>query len=507
MSRLTAFIVLGVLLTGAALGYASRLGYAPAYLMQDEVNFALQAQSIATSGRDTNGRLLPVYFSEVGFEAGRDPVMIYLTALMLKIRPLSESAVRMPTALTGVLSIGLMFLVARRLFRSDALGLVAAGLLALTPGHFVNSRLALSITYPIPFILAWLWCLCRYLEQGDRRLLLSAGIALGAGVYSYVASLIMMPVYLALTIAIVARERRTFAWSAVLGFAIAMLPLAWWQLAHPDRYGDLVAVYRGQEVLGVETIRGRLTAVWMFFNPDYLFLSGDSRLTNSTRSAGLFPLACAVFIPTGLYQLWRGAGGALGGGILAAFLASPLAAAVSGRLEINRVLYAIPFGVLVAMRGVTTLLSSRHQAIRLAAAALLASVVLQFGFVYLDYIGAYRVRSAPWFGGDARGAIEDVLARPPASSIYLDGRTPIERYWRFYVLVHGQPGLIDRPTYYDPQQFDPLVAANGSLLICAPASPVCKALGSQAAWRRISSRIEPDATTSFEVFEKLHADK
>jgi len=51
--------------------------------MHDEVNFALQAQSVAATGRDTNGRLLPLYFSETGFEAGRDPIVIYLTAATL----------------------------------------------------------------------------------------------------------------------------------------------------------------------------------------------------------------------------------------------------------------------------------------------------------------------------------------------------------------------------------------------------------------------------------------
>ncbi len=79
--------------------YTTRLSYAPIYLIHDEVKFSLQAQSIAASGRDLNGRLLPLYFAEPEFKAGRDPVMIYLTALALKAMPLSQSAVRVPTAL------------------------------------------------------------------------------------------------------------------------------------------------------------------------------------------------------------------------------------------------------------------------------------------------------------------------------------------------------------------------------------------------------------------------
>ena len=105
MARRTA-VALGALLIAATALYSWRLAEVPAYLMHDEVNFALQAQALASTGRDTNGRLLPVYFSETGFEAGRDPVMIYVTALMFTLWPLSESAVRLPTVLTGMVSVG-----------------------------------------------------------------------------------------------------------------------------------------------------------------------------------------------------------------------------------------------------------------------------------------------------------------------------------------------------------------------------------------------------------------
>jgi 4-amino-4-deoxy-L-arabinose transferase-like glycosyltransferase len=509
MSRRSIHFALAVLMAGATVIYTSQLGHAPAHLMHDEVNFALQAHSIATSARDTNGRLLPLYFSETGFEAGRDPVMIYATALMLKVRPLSESAVRMPAALAGVASIGLMFLAARRLFQSDAMGLVAAGLLALTPAHFINTRLALSITFPIPFILAWLWCLSRFLVTTDRRLGAAIGAVLGVGVYTYVGSLIMMPLYLTATVGILVRERRiTALWPVLAGFAAALIPLVLWQLAYPDRYDRLAAAYRVPVAFSGDAIRARLATFWMFFNPDFLFLSGDSRMTNSTRSAGMFPIACAVFIPVGILHLWRRTTrGPLDRILVAGFLVAPLATVVSGHLEINRVMYAIPFGVLVAAGGVTALLSSRSSAIRFSASVLLAGVVLQFGFLYTEYMGAYRVSSAPWFGGDARGAVEDVIAHSPVSAIYLNGRTPIERYWRFYVLAHGQPGLLDRPTYYDADGFEPSMAPDRSLLVCVRTDSVCNELSGLADWRRVSARIEPDASVSFEVFEKGYAAK
>lgn len=502
MTRPVALLAFALLLVVTAVLYTSQLAQVPAYLMHDEVNFALQAQAIGASAHDTNGRLLPVYFSEDGFAAGRDPIMIYVTAIWLAARPLSDTAARLPTAVTGVFSVALMFLVGRRLFRSDAMAIVAAGLLALTPAHFVNTRLALSITYPIPFILLWLWCLHKYLSSGDRRLLFGGGLALGVGVYAYVASLFMMPLYLAFTMLVVRRERRELASTAVLGFAVAMLPLLWWQFEHPDRYRNLLEAYQVRDPASAVSFPDRLAAYWMFFNPDYLFLSGDARLTNSVRTAGLFPMATAIFIPAGIYHLWRGRGHAIGRCILAGLLTAPLATAISGRLEINRVLYVIPFGVLVAAFGVRALLSTKWWPVRLGTVALLIGVVGQFGLVYAHYLNEYRVSSAPYFGGDARGAVEEVIARVKDGPVYLDSRTPIERYWRFYALVHAVPGLVGRPTYYDQELFSPSAPPIGALLVCTRGDRVCAAVSSQAEWRRVAARQEPDGSIVFEVFEK-----
>ena len=60
---------------------------------------------------------------------------------------------------------------------------------------------------------------------------------------------------------------------------------------------------------------------------------------------------------------------------------------------------------------------------------------------------------------------------------------------------------------YDAHDFKPSEAPAGALLACVHGDLVCRALGDRGDWRRISSRTEPDATTSFEVFEKTHPDQ
>ena len=90
-------------------------------------------------------------------------------------------------------------------------------------------------------------------------------------------------------------------------------PIALWHVAHPERYADSMHAYRFDDSASVQTapmwsvagLRARLSAWWQYFNPDFMFLSGDSSLTNSTRSAGFFPAAFALLLPLGIVRLVR----------------------------------------------------------------------------------------------------------------------------------------------------------------------------------------------------------
>src|SRR5688572_33002606 len=99
-----AFITVAIVLGGAVL-YTTSLGNVPPYLIHDEAQGALQAHAIATTGRDLSGRLLPMYFTEPEFPPGRDPALIYVTALGLKVLPFTEAGARTPTALVAVLDV------------------------------------------------------------------------------------------------------------------------------------------------------------------------------------------------------------------------------------------------------------------------------------------------------------------------------------------------------------------------------------------------------------------
>lgn len=497
-------LAIAVLAALAGMLYARQLGDIPPHLMHDESQFALQAQSIAASGRDLGGRFLPMFFSEPEFPAGRDPVIIYATAATLKFIPFSESSARLATALVGALDVVLVFLVVRALFGSTSLGLMGALLMACTPVHFIRARLALSPMYSVPFILLWLWTLVEYERRPSTSRIALAGAWLGLGLYTYLACVVMMPVYLVTSIAwLLKRHGVTHATTMVVAFVAVLVPMLIWYGTHPERVSQIFGSYReyssAPPAASIDGLRARAALYWSFFDPAFLFISGDSSLVNSTRQAGFFPAAFAVLLPVGLYRIARSQS-PMFWLIGAGFLLAPLAAVLSGAIEMNRLMFAIPFGVLVASIAAVLMLRGRRWE-RAMALVLVASVPVQFARFHADYTSRYREQAGAWFGGDIRGVYMPILTTEPqngSGSVFISERIPFaHRYWRFYALEAGRPDLIDTPTYFVGA---PPAAPPGAKVICATASADCQALGSSPDWQKMLASDAPASDASFDVF-------
>ncbi len=489
----------------ATVVYTSALESAPPYLMHDELQFSLQARSIATTGHDLAGRRFPVFFTEPEFAPGRDPAIIYMTAAVLQVMPFSERGVRLPTALVGLINLALMFFVARALSGDARIGLLAAMLLAFTPIHFIRSRLVLSPFYSIPFILGWLIALAAYVRSGSRRALLTGTALIALSVYTYLACTVMAPLYFAMTWYVAAqREGRKIVVPMAIVAAIVLTPLVIWSAMHPERYGQLIEAYRlyGSPSEATPLVPANpdgptglqlwVRLVWQFLSPDFLFLSGDSSLVNSTRMAGLFPIAFAALIVAGL---WEGArsSGTLSRVAVAGLVTAPLASVVSGAIEMNRIMFVIPFAVLVATSGAASLLR-RGGLARAIGVLLIASVPIQFASFHRDYVNEYPSRAASWFGGNVRGAVRELLAGSGPS--FMSGRIQFaNRYWAFY-----SPD--ERRGELQIFQDDPPESPSGGRAVCQVTDASCAALQASPDWRQVSTVREINGEDTFKVFER-----
>ena len=445
----------------AAVLYLPRLDRVPLHLNSDEILFGVQASALAEAGRDTNGRFLPLYIQ--AFEGSNywlQPVGPYLIALVLQAMPLSEVAVRLPIVLMGLATVALVYFVARHIFRREREAVLAALLMTLTPAHLIHSRLASDYALPLPFVLTWLLCLLLFFERRRHWLLLVATSALGVGFYSYVASVVMMPIYLGITCLILLWERASWRSLSVAlaGFTWPLLFLPVFLLQYPEILGDFQSRYdmgadpgaaasglnfmgRVTNTFNARTITERANLYYDFFSPGFLFVSGGSNIMNSTRKAGVFLLPTAVFLLAGVYDAvtrWT-RDKVL---IVLGFLTGPVAATiVAENYAIDRALALLPFGTLLATLGLARLWQAecRVSWSRVYVPAGVGLVVLSAGY------GVWTLASR------GRVSLEVIMALSAGAVLLVAGRATerTRRWWPLVVALLVLSGLQYQQFYRD----------------------------------------------------------
>ena len=475
--------------------YSHRLSDVPAYVGLDEAHFANHAYSLATTARDLNGNRLPLFVS-LEDPLGDRPVLawgttwyhpfgFYLIASILTIAPLAEWSMRLPMVLIGLLNVILMYGVARRWFDDRRIGFGAAALLAMTPTHFILSRLALDYLLPLPFILAWLWCLISLMRHADRRLAFATGALLGVGCFSYVSSWLMMPIYLVISLAITLRSigRRELLAPMVAGFATPMLVLAAWLLVHPSVPRNILAQYQAGEtrrsvlhavVTGTEVpmaLRDAIAAYWSYFNPSLLFVTGGVSRMVSTGAIGVWPMGMAVLLAAGVIRVITRPATAEGAILIAGLLTAPLPAALKGEpFAIQRAIALLPFGVLLAAGGLASVLENRSRLARAIVVMAAISVPLQFSGFLGDYFGEYRTRSAAALDSTAFKETANILlgtndAHPIPAIALTAPLYDVSAKWRFYCTKMGKTDLLERTRYFNGELATIADMESGSLAV------------------------------------------
>ena len=492
--------ILALVAVSAAL-YSWQLDRVPAFLTLDEAHFSVHAHAIASTGRNLNGDVLPLLVSledpegePIAVPWGHTyylPFGMYLIAGALQVLPLNEATVRLPAALLGgAVNVALIYFAALALFRDRRAAAGSAAILAFSPANVIISRQAIDSVCQLPFTLGALWCLGKYLQSPQPRYALAAGAILGAGVYAYVTSIVLMPFFLGVFWLIAWRtgllDRRAWVWS-IAGFAMALVPLLLWLVTHPDAFSSIRLQYNradpGSATLMETMATGGIGAAvqefvriyWSYFDPAFLFVQGGNARTISTGEAGVFLMPVAILAAWGLWQLRAQRQLLLL--LIILLLASPIPAAIKGTpYQIQRASGLLLAFSLCAGYGLATLWSSRRMAIRATAAALAIVMAVQFTAFYRDYLGNYRIRSGSAFDPTAfKGAAELIIAedqRAPIAAVYLPtGFYDVGAKWRFYTSKHDRAPLWQRTQYFSGDAASLTGAASGSLAVIPAARP------------------------------------
>lgn len=121
----------------------------PPSLNWDETSLGYNAYSILQTGRDEWGRRLPLTFEAFGDY--KLPGYIYITVPFVALLGLNEWAVRLPSMIAGVLSVGFLYWIVVTESKNKKWALVSAFLLAVSPWHTFLSRVALEANLALCF--------------------------------------------------------------------------------------------------------------------------------------------------------------------------------------------------------------------------------------------------------------------------------------------------------------------------------------------------------------------
>ena len=413
-----------------------RLEQTPPGLHHDEAYYMLDALRVGYENYH------PIFFEK---NNGREPLFIYLLALVFRLVEPSILAARLTSAVLAALTLPAVFLLVKEALSdadarlAEGAGLFSALVLATLYWHVNYSRLALrAVSFPLLEALALLlfW---RAIRTRRRLDFIWAGLVLGVSMYSYLAARLLVP-FLGLLLILLMLEQRDFlrrhwrniAW--LFGVALLVsLPLWVYFAGHPEFF-----IYRVRQITldNPMALADSRQDTWSNLWRTLLMFTthGDWGWPDNLPGRPVFDAVGMVAFFLGLavaglrfrkarYTQWP---------IWIAIMVIPIA------FTVYPPNYTRSIGAVVPIAGMAGIglasawwLVSRRLARRWMSVALLAGLLLGVGAysgwaTYRDYflIWAHRPELEVYFNSELRAAEQAILALPDRTRAYVSFAEP-----------------------------------------------------------------------------------
>jgi 4-amino-4-deoxy-L-arabinose transferase-like glycosyltransferase len=422
--------VLAIVLAVAAIVRLPGLETVPPPLNQDEASRGYDAWAILETGADRHGQRWPFFLESFGPGDYTAALSTYITVPFVAALGPTTLAMRLPDALLGVLTVGLLYLWLKRQV-GVTIALIAAAVLAVDPWHIALCRTAHESGFtPFFLVMAMLAMHWSGLLPGSREETLPgksaasearpawallAGIMLGLHAWAYPATRFFTPLFFVAIVLIYCRQfvafvrgrttRLTFLCLA-LGLFAGLLPLIITTAAHPERLAA-----RAQATLLIYRDLSAGEVVWSFIrnygfnlNPGYLFLQCDEMSGIVIPHVGQHLLMLAPLMVIGLVRAiagWRRS--AWCRLMMAWFLLYPVPAAICADWNphpMRTVAGLLLFPILAAMGGDWLLQRAagwRKGLRRVAGTVVGAAVIINLAHFANAYFREFRVLARPGY--------------------------------------------------------------------------------------------------------------
>ena len=232
-----------------------QLGKVPSSPDWDEIALGYNAYSILQTGRDEYGKFLPIMLRS--FDDYKPALYAYLAMPSIGILGLSVIAVRLPSAVFGILTIFAVFFLVKELFKKDSIALLTSFLLAISPWHIQFSRVAFEANVGLALNIFGILFFFKAFKR-PWFLLLSA-LMWGLSLHVYQSEKVFVPLLIAILVFSFRKEFLTigkkYIYTSLMIFTIIFLPLILFTLTNKDALSraKTVSVFSNASIIEANT--------------------------------------------------------------------------------------------------------------------------------------------------------------------------------------------------------------------------------------------------------------
>ena len=287
----------------------------PAGLNADEAAVGYNAYSLLQTGRDEHGTSWPLVFRS--FDDYKPAGYFYLVLPFVAAFGLNVWAVRLPSALLGVVSVYFIYLLVNKLFpKKSHLSSLAALLLAISPWHIHFSRAGWEVNAASTFMVIGLYFLLKSLH--NTKYFLPTTIFFVISLYTYHSLRVIIPlVSLAFLLIYLPDIKKPVIISVIIGLLL-LIPLIlqfasvegrsrfsgvsvfadsgpYWEALEYRRDHSNIWINRSLHSRFVTYGRRFVENYLSHFSPTFLFISGDEIGRSKTPEVGQLLFVTAPF--------------------------------------------------------------------------------------------------------------------------------------------------------------------------------------------------------------------
>jgi len=326
------FIILFFIVLLASFLRLYKLDQNPPSPYWEEAALGYDAWSILKTGRDHHGNAFPLS-AFTSFGDYKPSLYFYITALMELVFGLTTLAVRLPSAMAGIGTILLTYLLVLKIFgkdrKSKSIALISTFLLAIAPWHILISRVGFETNVSFFLDLLGLYLFISYFEEKLSKLylIILAFIFWGLSLYTYHSARVFIPLLILFLSLIyfkkILPQKEHFIMSGII-FILLLIPLLL-KISSPEirqRFNETSALATLEPILLSNTAiaqdgGGKIAKLvhhrfgyysqilaenyLSHFNFKFLFVEGDANLRHSVGLIGQLYWIYAPFLFLGLF--------------------------------------------------------------------------------------------------------------------------------------------------------------------------------------------------------------